>query len=57
MLGGQLPSPADLAFHIFFFVTALAMMLFRNEMLHKLNALLAAATMFTYIALLFMPLR
>jgi hypothetical protein len=57
VLGGQLPSPADLAFHVFFFVTALAMMIFRNETLHKLNAVLAAATMFVYIALLFMPLR
>jgi hypothetical protein len=56
-LSGHLPQNADLAFHLFFFATAAAMMLFRNETLHKLNAILAAATMFAYIALLFMHLQ
>jgi hypothetical protein len=56
-LSGQLPQSADLAFHLFFFATALAMMILRNETLHKANAILAAVTMVTYIALLFMDLR
>jgi hypothetical protein len=56
-LAGRLPQNADLAFHLFFLATATAVMIFRNETLHKLNAILAAVTMTAYIALLFMPLR
>ena len=56
-LAGRLPQSADLAFHVFFGVTASAMMISRNETLHKLNAILAAVTIAAYIALLFMRLQ
>ena len=56
-LSGRLPQQADLAFHVFFLATAIAMTVFRSEILHKANAVLAAVTMLAYIALLFMRLR
>jgi hypothetical protein len=56
-LEGQPPSPPDLAFHIAFLAGALPAAIFTNERFHHLAALVAAAAIFAYVALLFTVLR
>lgn len=55
--GGSLPAPVDLAFHIAFFAGALPAAFIANERYHQIAALVAAAAVFAYVALLFTVLR
>jgi hypothetical protein len=57
LLAHQLPGIVDLAFHGLFLALAACAAIVSNERYHKLAALLAAAIMGVYIALLFMELR
>lgn len=54
---GRLPGDADFVFHLVFIVSSTSAALFTNERYHKLTAVLAVVAVFTYVALLFMPLR
>ena len=56
-LTGRLPQEADFVFHLIFLVSCVSAVIFRNETYHKVIAVLAAAAIFSYVALLFMPLR
>jgi len=56
-VSGRLPQEADFVFHLIFLTATASAMIFRNEVFHKVVAVLAAAAIFTYVALLFMPLR
>lgn len=53
----HLTEPLDLAFHVFFFTLSAIAVATQNERYHKIAAILALATMGTYIGILFMPLR
>jgi hypothetical protein len=57
VIAGQLPAPADLAFHIAFIVGALPAALIKHERFHQVAALVAAAAIFAYVAALFTVLR
>jgi branched-subunit amino acid permease len=57
MIAGRLPYPTDLAFHGIFFALAAIASVSKNETFHKIGALLAAAILVIYVALLFMQLR
>jgi hypothetical protein len=53
---GHLQSPADLTFHLVFFIGFAAGATFANETFHKVLALVAAGVFFTYVTLLFAAL-
>ena len=57
VLFGGLPAPADVAFHAFFFLLVATAATSSSDGVQKIAALVAAAGMLAYIALLFMPLR
>ncbi len=54
---GRLPQPTDFAFHVAFLAGAVPAMFITNERFHKIAALVAAASILTYVALLFTELR
>ena len=54
---GRPPAPADLAFHIGFLVGAVPAAIVTNERFHQIAALVAASSVFAYVALLFTVLR
>lgn len=56
-IDGRLQHEADLMFHLLFFVGSAAGAIFVNETFHKVAALLAAAAIFAYVALLFTTLH
>jgi hypothetical protein len=53
---GHLQSPADVAFHLLFFVVFAAGALFKNESVHKALAAGAVGVFLTYVTLLFAAL-
>jgi hypothetical protein len=53
VVAGQLPAPANLAFHAVFAATALVGALTRAEWYHRCNAFLAAGLVCVYVAALF----
>ncbi|MEQ1867220.1 MAG: hypothetical protein ABL996_21480 [Micropepsaceae bacterium] len=57
VLDGRLPQEADFIFHLGFIVASTAAAAFANETFHKAAALLAAASIFAYVALLFTTLQ
>lgn len=57
VLGGRMPEQTDFLFHLGFIVASTAAAVFANETFHKAAALLAAAAIFAYVALLFTALR
>jgi hypothetical protein len=56
-IGGRPPAAADLAFHIAFLAGAVPAAIITNERFHQLAALVAATTVFAYVASLFTVLR
>ena len=57
ILGGTLPSPANLLFHIVFFVVAVAGAIITSERFHKFLTILSVLGFASYILLLFSRLR
>ena len=57
ILGGTLPSPANLLFHLAFFVVASAGAIIRSEQFHKSLTIVSLAGFVSYIVLLFGRLR
>ena len=57
VLDGRMPEQTDFLFHLGFIVASTAAAVFANEAFHKAAALLAAAAIFAYVALLFTALR
>jgi hypothetical protein len=56
-IDGRLPQEADFLFHLVFITGSAAGFLFRSETFHKIAAVLAAAAVLAYVALLFTVLR
>ena len=57
VLGGRLPRPENLAFHIFLIVMCIAAIVIRRPRFHEALALLGAASIGVYIAALFARLQ
>jgi hypothetical protein len=57
VITGGLPEPADVGFHLFFFLLVATAAISSSDTVQKLGSLIAAAGMLAYIALLFMRLR
>ena len=57
VIGGRLPEPLNLAFHIVFAAISLSAILVRRRRYHEIVGITGAATMVAYIALLFARLR
>ena len=56
-LEGRLPAMPDLAFHAAFIAGVIPGLVVKNEMFHKIAALVAAGAIFAYVAALFTVLR
>jgi hypothetical protein len=54
---GRLPAGPDLTFHLAFIAGVIPAAVIRNEFYHKVSALVAAGSIFAYVALLFTVLR
>jgi hypothetical protein len=54
---GRLPATPDLAFHLAFIAGVIPGVVVTNEIFHKISALVAAGSIFAYVALLFTVLR
>lgn len=56
-LEGRLPATPDLAFHAGFIAGVIPGLVVKNEIFHKISALVAAGAIFAYVAALFTVLR
>lgn len=56
-LQGRLPMGEDFAFHLAFIAGVIPGVVVTNETFHKISALVAAGSVFAYVALLFTELR